>query len=212
MVKSFLLNITKHVRKFSKLSSRDESRLKELNCPVIPIIVKPPKVITWSRPGDGCFKLNVDSGSDGNPGSFGAGGILRDARGHALAGFAHSYGVTTNSIVEVLALFDGLRMVQQRGLQNLLVQSDSKVVVGWLNSGICNLWYMWDFWEEILYLFRALNCRIHHIYREANMVANFLAKESANSRIMDFDRDDIGIGRLGGLLRTDYLEMPYLRR
>ncbi|KAK0603497.1 hypothetical protein LWI29_005584 [Acer saccharum] len=68
MVKSFLLNITVQVRKFSKLSSRDESRLKELNCPVIPITVKQPKVIAWSRPGDGCFKLNVDGGLNGNPG------------------------------------------------------------------------------------------------------------------------------------------------
>ncbi|KAK0578412.1 hypothetical protein LWI29_009957 [Acer saccharum] len=132
--------------------------------------------------------------------------------GHALAGFVHLYGVATNSIAEGLALLDGLRMVQQRGIRNLLVESDSKVVVGWLNSGICNLWYMWDFWEEILYLFRTMNCCIHHIYREANMVADFLVKEGANSRIMDFDGDDIGIGRLQGLLQTNYLEMPYLRR
>ncbi|KAK4859461.1 hypothetical protein QYF36_005904 [Acer negundo] len=79
-----------------------------------------PKVIAWSRPGDGCFKLNVDGGSNGNPDPSGGGGILRDARGHA--------------------------------------------------------------------------------------------REGKNSRIMDFDRDDIGIGRLQGLLRTDYLEMLYLRR
>ncbi|KAK0578668.1 hypothetical protein LWI29_014125 [Acer saccharum] len=158
------------------------------------------------------FQVNVDGGSNGNPGPSDGGGILRDGLWSCFGGICALYGVATNSIAEGLALLDGLRMAQQRGLRNLLVESDSKVVVGWLNSGICNLWYMWDFWEEILYLFRTMNCRIHHIYREANMVADFLVKEGANSRIMDFDGDDIGIGRLQGLLQTNYLEMPYLRR
>ncbi|KAK1588225.1 hypothetical protein Q3G72_021117 [Acer saccharum] len=48
--------------------------------------------------------------------SFRWGGILRDARGHALVGFVHSYGVATNLVAEGLALLDGLRMAQQRGL------------------------------------------------------------------------------------------------
>lgn len=44
------------------------------------------------------------------------------------------------------------------------------------------------------------------------MVADFRANEGAKTRTMDFDGNDVGIGRLRDLLRTDYLELSYLRR
>lgn len=81
------------------------------------------------------------------------GGIIRDDSGRALAGFAHSYGVSTNTLAKGRALLDGLEMAQNLGIKNLLVESDSKVILGWLKSDTCNFRYMWDFWEEIQTLF-----------------------------------------------------------
>lgn len=44
------------------------------------------------------------------------------------------------------------------------------------------------------------------------MVANFLVKEGAKGKIMDFDDNEVGPGHLHGLLRTDWLELPYLSK
>lgn len=43
------------------------------------------------------------------------------------------------------------------------------------------------------------------------MVADFLAKEGAGGKIRDFEGNSVDPGRLLGLLRTDALELPYLR-
>ncbi|KAF5475017.1 hypothetical protein F2P56_006866, partial [Juglans regia] len=119
---------TSQVQCFSRLSSRDERILTELNCPIAPITVKlPPKAIAWTRPSRGLLKLNVDDGSNGNLGPSGGGGIIPDNRGCASAGFAHYYGTSTNSFVEGRPLLDGLRLVQQLDVRNL-------VVVEWITS------------------------------------------------------------------------------
>lgn len=88
----------------------------------------------------------------------------------------HSYGVSTNMIAEGRALLEELRMAHQLCITNLVVESDSKVMVGWLKSSACNFWYLRDFLEEIQSLLRLLNNRICCIYGEANMVADFFSK------------------------------------
>ncbi|KAF5471469.1 hypothetical protein F2P56_008257 [Juglans regia] len=128
----------------------------------------------------------VDGGSCGNLGEVGGGGILRDNNGDVLGGFAHAYGDATNTIAECRALYDGLRLCRQLNLRDVLVESDSTVIVGWLASWICKYWFLWDFWEEVTSMVRELNARFRHIYGEANMVADVLAKQRAQGLTSDF--------------------------
>ncbi|XP_042942667.1 receptor-like protein EIX1 [Carya illinoinensis] len=72
---------------------------------------------------------------------------------------------------------DGLRLCRHFGLRDILVELDSTVIVGWLASGVCKYWFLWKFWEEVKALVSELNVRFGHIFREANMVADFLAKQ-----------------------------------
>lgn len=54
-----------------------------------------------------------------------------------LGGFAHCYGHATNTIAECRAFLDGLRLCQQLGLRDVLVELDSSVVVGWFILRSC---------------------------------------------------------------------------
>ncbi|XP_042951060.1 cytochrome c oxidase subunit 5b-1, mitochondrial-like isoform X2 [Carya illinoinensis] len=54
--------------------------------------------------------------------------IIRDDRGNVVAGFAHSYGHSTNTVAECRAFVEGLRLCKQLGLRNIFVESDSSVV------------------------------------------------------------------------------------
>ena len=53
------------------------------------------------------------------------------------------------------------------------------VVISWWNRGRCGVWYLEDFWEELVGLTRTLNCHFQHVFREGNKVAGWLAKEGA---------------------------------
>lgn len=76
------------------------------------------------------LKLNVDGGLNGNPSPTCCWGIIWDDCGHALVSFVHSYGVSTNMLVEEHTLSEGLKMAQKLCIRNLLVELDSKVIIG----------------------------------------------------------------------------------
>lgn len=52
--------ISSQLQHFIRLASRDANLLKEHNCPIVPIPIKTPRRVAWSRPRSGWFKLNVD--------------------------------------------------------------------------------------------------------------------------------------------------------
>lgn len=58
---------------------------------------------------------------------------------------------------------------------------------------------------------QALNVRVKHVFRESNMVADFLAKERTKGRSVEFFGDNFGHGRFRGLVRTDRWGLPFVR-
>lgn len=93
-----------------------------------------------------------------------------------------------------------------------MVETDSKIVADWVTKGAYTLWWLWDFWEEIMDLIRTLNAQVRHVFREANMAANALAKiASDGSPIPRFYGDNVPTF-LSGILCTDRWEIPNMRR
>lgn len=76
--------------------------------------------------------------------------------------------MASNTVAECRALFDGLRLCKRLRLQDVLVYSDSSVVMNWLASGICRLWFLWDFWEEIKELANEINARMLYTHFSAS--------------------------------------------
>ena len=73
------------------------------------------------------------------------------------------------------------------------------------------MWYLEDLWEEIIVLTRSLHCRFQNVFRDGNMVADWLAKAGASGADLAFSNNCVLPLTLRGLLRLDILGLPSLR-
>ncbi|XP_035551499.1 uncharacterized protein LOC118349850 [Juglans regia] len=139
--------------------------------------------VKWQPPKDSWVKLNVDGYSVDNPSLAGAGGVIRNSQGGFIGGFAVSLGHHSNNYAEVMGLLHGLRLIDSLGLTNVEIELDSMLVIHWLKRKRCGLWYMEDFWEEILRRLDKLNISYSHSFREINVATDGLAKRGAQGII-----------------------------
>lgn len=73
--------------------------------------------------------LFADGAARGNPGPAGAGAVLLDADGHVVAELTKYVGTQTNNFAEYTALIIGLEEARRRGVDDIDVRMDSKLVV-----------------------------------------------------------------------------------
>ncbi|XP_035545086.1 uncharacterized protein LOC109020946 [Juglans regia] len=137
--------IALRLKKSKALSRRDEEILKNLQLPIKHTVPMAMKQVSWSRPKNGCFKLNVDGSSVGNPGPSGVGGVIRNDKGEFVCGFAKFTGHNTNNAVEVLGLPYGLRNVRDLDIHDVEIEIDSMLVINWLQAKRYGLWYLEDY-------------------------------------------------------------------
>ena len=78
--------------------------------------------------------LYADGGARGNPGPAAIGVVLRDSEGAELDTISRSIGETTNNVAEYTAVIEGLKLAHARGVTDLEVKLDSKLVVHQLSG------------------------------------------------------------------------------
>lgn len=92
----------------------------------------------WERPPNGFVKLNVDGSARHQ--AIAEGGILRNHHGVLVAAFASSYGQGTNNHAEFYALLEGLRLCRELHLANVIIESDSNIVVSAMRNKHVDNW------------------------------------------------------------------------
>ena len=126
-------------------------------------------------PTPGTVKLNFDGSLQGN--SAAGGFIIQDWRGEILVMGASNYGDTSVILAESRALRDGLVAALNYDFYNLEVEGGNSMVVGAFNKEIEVPWCIKTTIQDIQVLARqAQVIKVKHIYREANMVADWLSK------------------------------------
>ncbi|GKV49249.1 hypothetical protein SLEP1_g56010 [Rubroshorea leprosula] len=135
------------------------------------------EMFAWSKPHFPTIKLNSDGSFIGNPGLSRSGGIFRDSLGNWVLGYARNIGFSSPLAAELWAIRDGLVLAIQKGFHNLIVESDSKVVVLLLTKGCVSTHPH----STLILDCKMLMQKIHQIHlvnivRERNMCANQLAK------------------------------------
>ncbi|KAL0007450.1 hypothetical protein SO802_008952 [Lithocarpus litseifolius] len=123
------------------------------------------------------MKLNIDGASNAVLGLAGGGGLIRDEAGRWVVGFSRKLGKVNSFLAELWALRDGLLLCHQMNTTALIVEVDAKVVVEALtNPSYSNTIVsgLFDDCRQILSCFNQV--RIQHIFREANMCADQLAR------------------------------------
>jgi ribonuclease HI len=121
----------------------------------------------------------VDGASRGNPGQAGCGAAICDENGAVVKELSRHLGHATNNVAEYEALLMGLEALLQLGRKDIIVQSESELLVRQLNGQ----YRVKD--EKLKVLFqRAMTLlrqfdsyRILHVRREMNKLADRLANQ-----------------------------------
>ncbi|KAG7594142.1 Reverse transcriptase zinc-binding domain [Arabidopsis thaliana x Arabidopsis arenosa] len=132
--------------------------------------------ISWHKPALGWVKVNTDGASHGNPGQATAGGVVRDTERGWLSGFVLNIGVCSAMLAELWGVYYGLYVAWEKGYRRVVLESDSALVVGYLQSGI-------EETHPLAFLVRMCHgfisrdwiVRVTFVYREANRLADGLA-------------------------------------
>ena len=132
---------------------------------------KPAKTIIpvgWEKPPWGWLKLNSDGSAINNPGKAGGGGLFRDHEGNWVKGYVGGIGHTNSFMVELWALRNGLNIVREMGVSNLIIELDVLSIVLLMNNEAENIMM-----EPLLSNCRSIskqipNKHVLHVYREAN--------------------------------------------
>ncbi|PKU71836.1 Putative ribonuclease H protein [Dendrobium catenatum] len=167
------------------------------------------RIVNWRKPTPPFVKLNSD-GSVNNL-SAGAGGIIRDSSGSVLAAFAapihHSNAITA----ELLALNYGLKICKNRGFNNVWIEVDDMLLIQIINGTIPGNPQNFYLIREIKHCISSMNFFISHIYREANVCADWLAKKGCS--LSNYEELDIRMLNpiLKGMVYLDKAGMPYIK-
>ncbi|XP_024164093.1 uncharacterized protein LOC112171090 [Rosa chinensis] len=146
---------------------------------------------SWCPPTEPLIKVNVDGAWDKNTTSSGSGVIIRDARGKFIAGSSRSYIAGSIIEAEAIALVDGLKLVKQLNLDNIVMESDSHELISALGNHI----------EKAMSLGIVTS-------REANRVADVAAK-LAKSRLCTEVWVNIPPTSLVSVLTNDGVPCPH---
>ena len=95
-----------------------------------------------------------DGAARGNPGPAGIGVILSTPDGRVLGRIARGIGVATNNVAEYTACIEGLRRAAELGAREVVVRSDSHLLV-----------------EQLSGRYRVRNARLRELHREAVALA-----------------------------------------
>lgn len=75
-------------------------------------------------------------------GSCGGGGIVTDNQGNFVVVFSKKFEDETKNGAELKASTSRIKLCKELQLNKVCIESDSKIVVGWLEKKLCSLcWY-----------------------------------------------------------------------
>ena len=75
------------------------------------------------------YTLFFDGAAKGNPGKAGAGGVIVNQNGEIIHSFAWGLGHTTSVQAEALALYQGLKILQDTNVETANVIGDSQIII-----------------------------------------------------------------------------------
>lgn len=126
-----------------------------------------------------CF-LYVDGASRGNPGEASVGCSLQNEKNEEIGKVSKKIGIQTNNVAEYEALLCGLDLALDNNVSNVVVRSDSQLMVrqilGEYKVKEPHLKKMWEKAKTVIEKFKQF--KIEHVRRELNKRADALANQA----------------------------------
>lgn len=140
--------------------------------------------VSWKKPPYGCVTLNVDGACEPFSKIIRTGGVIRDHDGLWQIGFTRNIGKGNPLLAEAWAMLSGVQAALSRNFRNVIIEPDSLELVELINNpqatDACH-----PIWNFLCCIHKELRCfsqvRVRHIFREANGVADILAKKAISS-------------------------------
>ncbi|GKV35829.1 hypothetical protein SLEP1_g44040 [Rubroshorea leprosula] len=138
---------------------------------------------SWTPPVEGWHKLNTDGSCSLATNSASAEGLIRDSVGNWVSGFIVNVGHTSIFVAELWGLREGLRLCKSLGIPTVAAEMDSQMAVRFIyeDREVDNLSVaiLLDI-KSLMLEFKA--CTVHHILREKNAAADYLASLGHSSQ------------------------------
>ncbi|XP_054789566.1 uncharacterized protein LOC129295114 [Prosopis cineraria] len=137
---------------------------------------------TWKPPPRNWFMLSVDGSFLPDSQRGGCGRVIRDFEGRFVSGFTLRPVGNDSLTTELWAILMVLKHAWDTGLRQIMVASDSLEAVILVKEGNINVHQYRVLVEEIrLMMQRQSNISLMHVSRDANHVADFLARKAPNN-------------------------------
>ena len=128
--------------------------------------------------------IHIDGGSRGNPGPAAAGFVLTDSDGTQLQAKGFFIGQATNNVAEYTAIYKALEAAKQIGVKQLMVYSDSELLVKQVNGEykVKSEQIRPLFQQTLALLGEFESWKVQHIMREKNKEADRLVNRALDCR------------------------------
>jgi ribonuclease HI len=134
--------------------------------------------------------VNCDGAARGNPGPAGIGVVIARPDGTVIDTIARGLGETTNNVAEYIAVREGLRRAAELGAQEVLLRTDSRLLVEQLTGRYrVKAAHLKPLHAEILALVpRFASIQFEHVPRERNADADRLANVGVDRWLAERER------------------------
>ena len=131
--------------------------------------------IAWNKPLGGFIKVNFDGSKSSQQAAGGY--VIRDWTGRFLQAGTCNLGAASILVAEATAMRNGLRAAIQAGFTNIHIEGDNKILIHAVQGRIQPPWEIPVLVQDIHYYLQTCNnVIVHHIFREGNRAADWLAK------------------------------------
>ncbi|KAE8716021.1 RING finger protein [Hibiscus syriacus] len=153
-------------------------------------------VLSWIPPPVDFFKMNVDGAVSSVRRLAGIGGILRDWNRVTLSSFSEKVGPATPILAGLKAIKRGIDFFLSSSWASkgrLIIESDSKTAVEWINDGISSPVFLANFVKDIVYSVSARQVVVRWIPR--HLPHKFVYRRIL--KVFSDLADWLGVGELG---------------
>ncbi|XP_075076726.1 uncharacterized protein LOC142163350 [Nicotiana tabacum] len=135
-------------------------------------------VVRWLKPDMGWVMLNTDGSFLQREGKASLGGTVRDEYGDIIMAFSTPATAQNHNIAEAQAALCGLNWCKQNGFSQVILELDSLYIIEILRKDGDTNYKLSHIVNKIKDTINMLNIQIKHCYREANQLADSLAKRA----------------------------------
>ncbi|XP_070049508.1 uncharacterized protein [Nicotiana tomentosiformis] len=137
-----------------------------------------PKAISvcWNKPKHGAIKVNTDRSFIHGNGKAGLGGVVRNDQGDLIMAFSIPSKCSNNNMAKAQAAMFGIDWCVQNRFSDFTIELDAMLVMNMLKEGDTNNYRLKKIIKDTSHIMNQANISPVHCFREANEVADSLAK------------------------------------